>query len=272
MKITNNFLVFAFTLVCLATLANAQKVDFKPFSVVQSNLINDLKSAKNANPKIAPEEFAKTANALLEKHGINFTVAFDPVTCRKISEAIAGVKDKSAPLNLRTALKSPLGENANLILPEVSFAKNECVPCFVRLPILEVTAKEFVTLVEGQNIKFFLPSNFLLHEALLVDEKDLTTVKTRWKIPFRSVPLSVSDDGNILYLGFSESELNELVLMIYAAEGVFQFGTKADIDAAKKGAILKDFPKDPNNPNLTFMKFTSGEKNQVIKFSTNCPD
>ena len=111
MKITNSFLVFAFTLVCLATLANAQKVDFKPFSVVQSNLINDLKSAKNANPKITPEEFAKTANALLEKQGINFTVAFDPATCRKISQAIAGVKDKSAPLNLRTALKSPLGEN-----------------------------------------------------------------------------------------------------------------------------------------------------------------
>ena len=270
MKITCKLLFIVLSTVCLSFAVNAQKAEIKPFSLTQSNIVGELKAAKAANPKLTPEEFVKTANALLEKQGINFVVAFDAATCQKISEIIAKQKEKGAPQNLRTALKSPLGENAALTLPEVSFAKTECVPCFIRLPILEVTAKEFVTLVEGQNIKFYLPANFILNEAFLVDEKNLSTVRTTWKIPFRSQPLSVSDDGNILYLGFPESELSELVLMIYAAEGVYQFGTRSEMDASKKAVPLKDFPKDAANPNLNFLKFTSGETNQIIKFSTNC--
>lgn len=270
MKITANFILILFTIICFSTAAHSQKVDFKPFSVVQSNLINDLKAAKSANPKLSTEDFVNTANSLLDKQGINFVVAFDAATCQKISQAIASLKDKSAPLNLRTALKSPLGENANLLLPEVSFDKQECVPCFVKLPIAEVNQKEFVTIVEGKNIKFFLPSNFILNEAFLVDEKNLTTIKSRWKIPFRTTPLSVSDSGNILYLGFAEPELNDLVLMAYANEGVYRFTAKSDIDADKKAVSLKDFPKDAANPNLAFSKFTSGEINQVVKFSLPC--
>jgi len=270
MKITANFFFrIFFALVCLSAAANAQQVSVKPFSVVQSNLISDLKAAKISNPKITAQEFVKTANSLLEKQGLNFVVAFDANTCQKISQAIAGLKDKTAPLNLRTALKSPVGENANLLLPEVNFSKNECVPCFVRLPILEVTAQDFVTLVEGKNIKFFLPSNFILNEAFLVDEKDLTTVKARWKIPFRTAPLSVSGNGNILYLGFPEPELSDLALMAYS-EGVFQFCAKSEIDVEKKGVLLKEFPKNASNPNLAFIKFTGGETNQIIKFSTAC--
>ena len=272
MRITTSFLFVVISLASLANAVNAQRVEFKPFSVVQSNLLKDLRAVQIANPKIAPEEFVKTANSLLEKQGLNFVVAFDPATCLKISQEIAKLKDKTAPLNLRTALKSPIGENASLLLPEINFSKAECVPCFVHLPILETTGKEFVTIVNGQNIKFFLPSNFILNEAVLVDEKDLSTVKTRWKIPFRTTPLSVSDDGNILYLGFSEPELKDLVLMIYAAEGVYQFAAQSELDAAKKGTLLKDFPKDANNPNLAFIKFTSGETNQIVKFSTVCPN
>jgi len=271
MKITNKLLLFVLA-VCLNVVSgNAQQVTFKPFSVTQSTLIDDLKAAKNTNPKLTTEEFVKHANDLLEKQGLNFVVAFDPNTCQKIGQAIANLKDKSAPLNLRTALKSPLGENAGLMLPEVSFSKAECVPCFVQLPIFEATNKEFVTLVEGKTIKFYLPSNFILNEVQLVDEKDLSTVKTRWKIPFRTTPLSVSDSGNILYLGFSEPELKDLALMAYG-EGLYQICAKSDIDAEKKGAPLKDFPKDATNPNLSYIKFTSGDLNQVVRFSTNCPN
>src|SRR5215203_1293795 len=269
MKITTNLLLLAVIVAACLSLAVKSQYTAKPFSVTKTSLINDLKTAKAANPKITAEEFAKTANSLLEKQGINFVVAFDAATCQKISQVIANVKDKTAPLNLTTTLKSPLGESAKLILPDINFSKSECVPCFVQLPVLEVTAQDFVTLVEGKNIKFFLPSNFILNEVLLVDALNLTTVKTRWKIPFRTTPLSVSDSGKILYLGFNEPELSDLVLMAYS-EGLYQIGTKSEIDAEKKGALLKDFPKDAANPNLAFIKFTSGDLNQVIKFSTPC--
>jgi hypothetical protein len=269
MKIMIKTLLIIAALACFSIAAFGQQVSIKPFSVLPSNLIDDLKAAKAANPKISAEELAKTANSLLEKEGINFVVAFDAATCQKISQVIANMKDKTAPLNLRTALKSPLGENANLLLPEINFSKAECVPCFVQLPVFEATAQDFVTRVETRNIKFFLPANFILNEASLVDAKDLTTVKTRWKIPFRTTPLSVSDSGNILYLGFNEPELSDLVLMAYG-EGLYQFGTRSDIDADKKGVRLTEFPKDAANPNLAFLKFTSGELNQVIKFSLPC--
>lgn len=257
-------------MICISSAASGQRLEIKPFSIDRSDLIRDLKAAKAANPKIATAEFVDTANSLLEKQGINFVVAFDAATCLKISQAIASLKDKTAPLNLTAALKSPLGDSAKLLLPEISFAKSECVPCFVKLPMLEATSKDFVTVVEGKNLKFFLPTNFILNEAFLVDDQNLSSIKTRWKIPFRAAPLSISDDGNILYFGFDEPELSDLVLMAYANEGGYQFAAKSDIDARKKGSALKDFPKDAANPNLSFIKFTRGEINQIVKFSLPC--
>lgn len=269
MKTPTKFVLFFLILTFFSISSAAQQVAVKPFSVTPSNLIADLKAAKAVNLKISTEGFVKTANALLEKQGINFNVAFDAATCQKISQAIAAMKDKTAPLNLRTTLKSPVGDNASLILPEVSFAAENCTPCFVRLPIMEVTAKEFVTSVEGRNIKFFLPSNFILNEASLVDEKNLSSVKTTWKIPFRTTPFSISDDGTILYLGFNEPELSDLTLLAFSA-GVFQIAAKSAIDQDKKGVLLRDFPKDAANPNLAFIKFTSETATQIIKFSNAC--
>jgi predicted sulfurtransferase len=107
MKVELIFKIF-FTLFCFFSVVNAQQVSVKPFSVTQSNLINDLKATKSSNPKLTTDELVKTGNLLLDKQGINFIVAFDANTCQKISQAIANLKDKTAPLNLRTALKSPL--------------------------------------------------------------------------------------------------------------------------------------------------------------------
>ncbi len=247
----------------------AQQVTVAPFSVKQSNLIEDLKTLRISNPKISAAEFSKQANSLLEKQGINFVFAFDAATCQKIEAAKSKLKDPNAPLNLKATLKSPLGESAALLLPEPAFTKTDCLPCYVSIPVMEATAKDFVTSVEGKNIKFFLPANFILSDVFLVDNADLKTVKKSWKIPFRTIPLSISDSGNIIYLGFAEPELKDLALMVFS-EGVFQFTPKNEIDADIKVSPLKDFPKDALNANLSFLKFKSGELIQTIKFSTAC--
>lgn len=247
----------------------AQKVDIKPFAVSRTNTIDDLKKIKNANPKITAEEFTSAANALLEKKGLNFVFAFDAATCQKIEQAKKARKDPNAPLNLRTALKSVSGEPASLALPEPGFDKSECAPCYVALPVLELTGKDFVTIVEGFNIKFNLPANFTASEAALVDGKDLKSVKTKWKLPFRTTPLSVSDAGDILYVGFAESELSDLVLMI-DGDGAFQFGARKNIDAAKKAVPVKEFPADAGDPNVAFIRFENGAASQTIRFSRRC--
>lgn len=266
---TNKLIILLLIFFIGTEINSAQQTTFKPFSVTQSNLINDLKAIKTSNPKITDIEFSKMANLLLEKEGINFVFAFDAATCQKIEAAKSKLKDPNAPLNLKTTLKSPLGENASLLLPEPIFDTSECVPCRVSLPVFEATTQDFVTSVEGKNIKFYLPSNFKINEVSLVDDKDLKTVKKSWKIPFRTTPLSISDSGNILYLGFAEPELKDLALMIFN-EGVFQFTSKSEIDTDKKGSPIKDFPKDATNPNLAFLKFKSGEIVQTLKFSTGC--
>lgn len=269
MKNTINLILFVAFVFFFGLPVIAQKVDIKPFAVGQTMTIDDLKKIKAANPKIAAEDFVAAANALLGKKGLNFIFAFDAATCQKIEQAKKARKDPNAPLNLRTALKSVLGESASLALPEPGFDKSECVPCYVALPVLDLTEKDFVTVVEGFNIKFILPANFIASEAALVDGKDLRTVKTKWKLPFRTTPLSVSDEGNILYVGFTDNELSDLTLMIYS-DGAFQFAARKNIDAAKKGVLLKDFPKDANNPNLAFIRFENGEISQTIRFSTRC--
>lgn len=270
MKTSGKFsLLLTIVLLLGVELNSAQQMSVKPFSVTQSNLINELKAIKISSPKISDADFSKQANLLLEKQGINFVFAFDGATCQKIEAAKTKLKDPNAPLNLKTTLKSPLGESASLLLPEPIFDTSECVPCRVSLPVFEATTQDFVTSVEGKNIKFYLPSNFKINEVSLVDNKDLKTVKKSWKIPFRTTPLSISDSGNIIYLGFAEPELKDLTLLIYS-EGVFQFAPKSEIDLDKKSALVKDFPKDAGNPNLSFIKFTMGEIVQILKFSTAC--
>ena len=242
-----------------------------PFSLTPSTIIDQLKRIKAATPKILSKEFAATANSLLDAEGLNFIVAFDAATCQKIELAKKNLKNPNDPLNLRAALKSVNGEPANLQLPEASFAKTECGSCFVSLPLLEATPKDFVIKVLGRNIKFHLPQNFVINEAALVEDDGMAVVTTKWKIPFRTTPLTVSEDGNVLYLGFAEPELKDLALIVFG-EGTFQFIDRKEVDSERKGILMKDTPKDPNNPNLSFLKFENARAKHIVRFPTNCGD
>lgn len=271
MKISLKILLVLVCLVVFSLKNYAQRVSFKPFSVNQSNIVAELKTLKASNPNISDDEFLKNANLLLEKQGLNFVVGLDPATCQKIEQLKKSQKTPGAPLNLRATLKSPLGESATLSLPEANFSKSECFPCFMNLAFLEITDKDFVTVVEGSNLKFFLPANFLVSEASLVDEKDFTTVKKKWRMPIGTVPISVSDDGNILYLGFEEPELKDLTLAAFG-EGVYQFHAKKDLDAAKKSAAMEKPQSVTAAPNISFIKFESAEMKQIVKAPTKCPN
>ncbi|MBX7170136.1 MAG: hypothetical protein K1X72_04210 [Pyrinomonadaceae bacterium] len=246
-----------------------QRVAINPFQVKLSPVLEQIKAAKANNPNQTIEELVKNANDLLQTQGFNFVFGFDAATCQKIEQAKANQQDKSVPLNLRGTFMSVTGEKASLILPEAKFEKAECLPCFMQIPVFEITANDFVTSVMNQNIKLNFPPNFTVHEVQSVDNKDLTTVIKRWKIPFRTTPLSISYDGNVIYLGLNEPELNDLVLMVFS-EGVLQFGAKKDLNADLKLKNLKEFPAEENNPNVRFINFSDGKVSFTIKFSSPC--
>jgi hypothetical protein len=121
----------------------------------------------------------------------------------------------------------------------------------------------------GTNIKFHKPTNFVASEAYLVNEKDLSLIKTKWRIPYRADPIGISYDGNVLYLPLLDPELKEISLAVFS-EGVFQFATRSEAEASGKPNPILDFPKVPANPNLAYVRFDYRETKHVIKFSKTC--
>lgn len=265
------FLFFLFVFAFSSKAALCQQVKLSALPVKQSNLINDLISFKNANPGASLDELIKTANDLIDKQGFNYAFVFDENTCQSIAAARKKQTDPSAPLNLNANLNSVAGERTSLVLPAEQYDKSECGRCFVYLPVWEAAGTNFVTFIRGISVKFYLPANFYLNEVALVDDSDLTKVVRRWKTPFRATPLSVSDDGKILYVGLPQKELSDLALMIFD-EGVVQFYARKDVEPDKKGTLLKDVPKDTANPSLSFINFEKGEIKQTIRFSSPCAD
>jgi hypothetical protein len=123
------------------------------------------KGAENCKSKITPEEWAKAANDLLDKNGGQFRFSFDSATCDKIKKLRDERKDPTAPIRLGATLKSVDAEAAKLALPEPQSASDDCGGCFMEIPVLQLTDKDFVTVVNGRNIKFVLPLNFNVNEA-----------------------------------------------------------------------------------------------------------
>lgn len=266
MKI-NNYLFFLAVLIFVSNNL-AQQARINPFAVQSSGLVGELKSFKIANPQVSAEDFMKTANTLLETKGLNFAIAFDAATCQKIKQAKNNLKDPNTPLNLRTAIKSISGEAASLALPEPLFGEAECFTCYIYLPILQIADGNFVTIIDNKNVGFSLPANFTFNEVTLLGEDSLT-VKRKWRIPTRLKPVSVSDDGKLLYLEFFEPELRDLVLLAFS-EGVYQFDLRKNLDAEVKSETLESVPKNADTANFSLIKFTREGKSQTIKFPTYC--
>lgn len=268
-KLKNIFVAVCLLIFAQTNFVFGQGAKINPFQIKPSTVLEDVKTAKANNPNQSVENLVKAANESLQTNGFNYVFGFDTATCQKIEQVKTSQKDKTVPLNLRATFNSVDGEKASVVLPEANFATGECLPCFMQIPVFEVTTTDFVTSVMQRNIKFYFPSNFVVHEIQAVEKQDLTTVIKRWKMPFRTTPLSISDDGNVIYLGFSEPELNDLVLMVFS-EGVLMFEAKKDLNSTKKVTMLKDFPSDANNPNLRFINFADENVSHTIRFSVPC--
>lgn len=249
--------------------AFSQMVSLGAFDIAPPTTLSELRSLRAADPKMTAAEFVDAANKLLEKQGIGFTFSFDDATCSAIESSIKGLKNAPAKINLKTKLRSVGGEPANLTLPPADFSNSECSKCSVTLPVLELTEREFVALMWGRNIKFHLPANFIASEVFLVDDKGLIATRTKWRVPFRSVPLGVSYDGNVLYLGFPDPELKDISLAVFS-EGVFQFATRAEAESNGRGTLLREFPKDAANPNLAYLRFENRGVRHTVRFSNAC--
>lgn len=258
----------AFVVFVVSATTFAQIAKLAPFEVRKSTLVEQIKGIKVVNPKLTQTEFANAANALLDKIGIAFAFYFDAATCERIAKIKNGRNDPKAPLKLGATLKSVETEGASLALPEPLFASPECGGCYIELPALQVTENDFITVIAERNIRFVKPSNFAVNEAVLLDAKDRSIIKRKWRIPFRSTPIGVSYDENVLYLAFEEPELSELSLLVFS-EGVFQIGTRADAENGGKGNITEAQSSAPLN-RKKIIKFDRWSNSYLVGFQNRC--
>jgi hypothetical protein len=263
-------IVFTTALVLTGLPLAAYSQDFKatPFSLANSKLLEQIRAARAADPKMTNEQLADAANALLQKAGLSFQVFFDATTCEKLKKARDAQKDPSAPLKLGTKLQSLGADTVSLSLDAPNFVNPACGGCYVSLNVLEITDSDLVSIIQGQNIKFARPQNFLVNEAVLLDAKERNVIKRRWRLPFRTMPIGISSDENVLYLGFDEPELAGLSLLIYS-EGVFQFGTRAEAELGGKGSLEPASPSSEAQQ-LKYIKFDRWGSTYIVRYAPPC--
>jgi hypothetical protein len=255
-----------FVFLTLSGFVSGQSAKLAPLEVKRSTLIEQIKVLKAANPKITPKEWAAAANGLLDTNGLSFAVLLDTSTCDRIRKVKAEQKDPNAPIRLGVSLKSVDAEGASLALPTPTVAAPECGGCYVELPLLQITDSDFITLILGRNIRFHLPPNFLANDVSLLDPKDQSSVIKKWRVPFRSVPIGISHDANVLYLGFEDIELSDLSLLVFG-EGVFQIGTRAEAEEGGKGKIEAAEMKDDLRQRITFNRWNNL---YLLSYQTAC--
>jgi hypothetical protein len=257
------FVIFAAAAVVANTFS--QKVEIAPLPVRPSTLIEDLRALKAANPKPDAAKFVEDANRLLDKQGMNYSLFFDAATCTKIREAKAKQKDSNAPVKLGGVLNSVDGEKASLSLPEAQITSDDCGGCYLNIPLLQITATSFITVLLGRNIGFELPGNVAPGRVVLVDEKGSNPRKT-WLIPRRMRPLGVTHDENVVYLAFPEPELQDISLAVFS-EGTFQIATRAEAEEGGKGEayLSTGTPKD-----MRITKFVRWGKTYYVGYWEPC--
>ncbi|HEV8188852.1 MAG TPA: hypothetical protein VGP83_13950, partial [Pyrinomonadaceae bacterium] len=121
---------------------------------------------------------------------------------------------------------------------------------------------------EGKSYRVRRTRAFFLDEAQLVDSS-LKKVLRKWVVPFQIVPTGISADGTKLYLEhWSQDPADGLVLEL-SEDGRLAFRERAGLEL-KEGTWIEDFPKDPNNAYLSYMKFEVGNKTYIIRFTAPC--
>lgn len=238
-----------------------------PFGIKESSLITEIRALRTANPKITDSELAKAANDLFQTSGISFKVYFDAANCKKIRDFKQSQKDPNAPVKLGAQFQSFGADKVSLALPQPILTTVDCGDCYIELPILEITDADFVTPIQGHNIKFQLPPNFTVNKAFLLDNKDPSHIIKSWRIPYRTMPIGVSYDQSVLYVGFENPELSALSVAVFDS-GAFEVTTRAEAEDGGLGKLVKT--DKPSESGGQIVRFDRWKTTYLINYKPPC--
>lgn len=246
---------------------SAQQYRSLPFGIQESTLLAEIRALKTANPKITDSELAKAANDLFQTSGISFKIYFDAANCKKIREFKQSQKDPNAPVKLGAQFQSVGADKASLALPQPILTTADCGDCYIELPILEITDSDFVTPIQGHNIKFQLPPNFAVNKAFLLDSKDQSKISKTWRIPYRTMPIGVSYDQSVLYVGFENPELRALSVAVFDS-GAFEITTRVEAENGGLGTPVKTDKPFENGGQI--IRFDRWKTTYLINYKPAC--
>ena len=229
-----------------------------------SNVLDEVRRRKSVEPRLSASALARYANALLARKGFDY----DFNVCEILPPTAARVRGGT---EATLALDYPMTrlDGRGVIFHLVTDDQGGmCGECFLPVPALRVTAGEMTVVADGVTYTLKRPAAFALDEAQLVGS-DLKTVLRTWQIPFQTIPVGVSPDGRSLYLDFYEDTgLDELVLEV-SDEGRPRFRVRREVVSAE-GESVEEHPTDPLNAYLSFLRFRSGGRTHVVRFSGPC--
>ena len=248
------------SIVTLGTLVQAQAP--RVVKVSPSNILSDIADRKKKQPGITSKELAAYANELLEKKGFDYE--FD--ACDLLSARDR--KSTTPSFHKRYNVSLTGGQKLRLDFDVLNPEESMCGECWVHIPSRQVTEHEMHLTAEGKSYRVRRTPAFSLDEAQLVDSS-LKKVLRKWVVPFQIVPTGISADGTKLYLEhWSQDPADGLVLEL-SEDGRLAFRERAGLEL-KEGTWIEDFPKDPNNAYLSYMKFEVGNKTYIIRFTAPC--
>ena len=232
-----------------------------------SNILEEVKRRKSLEPRLSASALARYANELLKQKGFDYDFDVCEIFPR---EMLAGGTPGGATGALHT-FDRPLtrldGRGVTFRFVADDYG-SPCSECFLHVPALRVTKDEMELVAGGVTYTLKRPAAFALDEAQLVGS-DLKTVQRTWQIPFQTIPAGVSPDGRSLYLDFYEDTgLDELVLEV-SDEGRPRFRVRREVVSAE-GESVEEHPTDLLNAYLSFMRFRSGGRTHVVRFSGPC--
>lgn len=236
-------------------------------TVRPSNLLEELRRYKSRHPGVKAEALARYANALVARRGFDYNFDACEIFPRELRDGSGGPAT-GALHTFRRRLTRLDGRGLDFDLVADDFG-SPCAECFLTLPARRVTKTEMhVVAAGGRAYGLKRPAVFMLDEASLVGP-DLKTVLRTWQLPYQTIPSGVSPDGRRLYVGFyDDANLDELVLEI-SDDGRPNFRVKEEV-AAGRGEWVVDHPKDPGDAYLSFVRFHSGGRAHVVRFSGPC--
>jgi hypothetical protein len=224
-----------------------------------SPLMEDLRNHRQTHPNITLKQLADFGNERMKIKGFNYDFAMcEIIKANQHPKMLRSDYPVSRLYSYRLTLTTGEKQRFQIVTDETDPLCGECV---LSIPCQSVSKSEFTVIASGRKYQVKRAASFTLNEIFLVDKR-MKKVLRRWETPFLSYPVGVSEDGLKLYL---PTDLEELVLEV-SSSGI-QFRAKSQLKLPPEGEWLENHPVDPNDETLAFMRFRSGKKSFIIRFS-----